>query len=327
MKKLKTAFLLIMSIIIMMSSYSNSLAYTRSDLNSKISTTSAVILKTVSKPEVSSLGGEWVILGLSRGEIKVPEKYYENYYKNVESAVKSKKGVLHDKKYTEYSRLILALTAIGKDPSDVSGYNLLEKLADFEKVTLQGINGPVFALLALDSGAYEMPFNKSAKTNATRELYLDYILKKQLSDGGFALSGNTADPDITAMALQALAKYQERKDVKMATQKALSCLSKIQKSDGGFESWGSVNLESSTQVLTALCELGISDKDRRFIKNGKTVADNVLSYYTKNGFLHVRNGKGNTLMATEQAFYSLVGLQRVLDSKTSLYRMNEKGTK
>ncbi|NCB71040.1 MAG: hypothetical protein EOM45_04525 [Clostridia bacterium] len=327
MKKLKNVFLLMLTMIIVMSPYSNSLAYTRSDLDSKINATSSVILKTVSKPEVSSLGGEWVILGLSRGGIKVPEKYYENYYKKVEETVKSKKGILHDKKYTEYSRVILALTAIGKDPSNVSGYNLLEKLADFEKVTLQGINGPVFALLALDSGLYEIPLNRSAKTPATRELYIDYILKRQLSDGGFALSAKTADTDITAMVLQALAKYQERKDVRLATQKALSCLSKIQKSDGGFESWGSANLESSAQVLTALCELGISDKDRRFVKNGKTVTDNVLSYHTKNGFLHIKGGNGNTLMATEQAFYSLVGLQRTLDSKTSLYRMDEKVTK
>lgn len=324
MKKLVRAISLIVAVIMMSALPAGSLAYAKKDIDLKIYDTSGVLLKSVTSPQVSSIGGEWTVIGLAASGLKVPENYFDNYYKNVEKTIKAQKGILHERKYTEYSRVILALTAIGKDPSDVAGYNLLEKLADFEKVTWQGINGSVFALLALDSGRYEIPVNKSAKTLATRELYIEYILKRQLSDGGFALSGKTADPDITAMVLQALAKYQERKDVQLATQKALSCLSKIQKSDGGFESWGSANLESSAQVLTALCELGISDTDKRFVKNGKTVVDNVLSYHTKDGFLHIKDGKGNTLMATEQAFYSLVGLQRILDSKTSLYRMDKK---
>ena len=44
---------------------------------------------------------------------------------------------------------MLALTAIGKDPASVAGFNLLKPLADFEQVTKQGINGTIFALLAL----------------------------------------------------------------------------------------------------------------------------------------------------------------------------------
>lgn len=68
---------------------------------------------------------------------------------------------------------MLALTAIGKDPASVAGFNLLKPLADFEQVTKQGINGTIFALLALDSGNYEIPENPDAAVQATRQMYVD----------------------------------------------------------------------------------------------------------------------------------------------------------
>ena len=131
--------------------------------------------------------------------------------------------MLHERKYTEYSRVILALTAIGRDPSNVAGYNLLTPLGDFEKTIWQGLNGPIWALIALNSGSYDIPKNPSAKTQATRQLYINEILNNQLADGGWnhTDTGNS-DPDMTAMALQALAKYQDQKSVQSATDKALT---------------------------------------------------------------------------------------------------------
>lgn len=93
----------------------------------------------------------------------VPQSYWDNYYSNLENYVKAHNGVLHSRKYTEYSRVVLALTAIGKEPSNVAGYNLLTPLGDYDKTIQQGINGPIWALLALDSGNYAMPVNAEAK--------------------------------------------------------------------------------------------------------------------------------------------------------------------
>lgn len=323
MKINKRLLSVLMVLIMAFTNITSVFAYTDKDVNSKIKSTSSYILSTVKEPASGSIGGEWAVLGLSRAGISVPKNYYENYYKKVEANVKKTNGELHNKKYTEYSRTIIALSAIGKDPSNVGGYNLLEKLGDFDKTVWQGINGPIFALIALDTKNYKIPQNKEAKTQATRELYIKEILKHQLKDGGFALTGEKADPDITAMALQALSKYQNKKEVKHATEKALNCLSKMQNKDGGYESWGSVNLESSAQVLTALCELGISPKDKRFVKNGNTVIDNMITFYTKEGFLHTRDGSGNSMMSTEQAFYALVSYQRLTEGKSSLYRMSD----
>ncbi len=247
--------------------------------------------------------------------------------------MKACKGVLHEKKYTEYSRVIVALTSIGADPSNVGGYNLLTPLGDFDKTIWQGINGPIWALIALDSGNYAIPNNPSAATQATRQMYIDEILSRQLADGGFSLFGGiegadaateTSDPDITGMALQALSKYQDQPKVKQVTEEALACLSKMQKSDGGFASWNTSNLESCVQVIVALAELGIPLSDNRFMKDGNTMIDNLLTFYMKGkGFLHTSDGSGSNQMATEQGFYGLVAAYRAQQGKNTLYRMGD----
>lgn len=101
---------------------------------------------------MGSIGGEWAVLGLARSGYAVPEEYYQNYYQTVEEYVKACGGVLHETKYTEYSRVIIVLTAIGKDPTNVAGYNLLTALGDYDKTIWQGTNGPIWALIALDRG-------------------------------------------------------------------------------------------------------------------------------------------------------------------------------
>ncbi len=302
-------------------------------INAAIEDTAAYIHQMVRSPQVDSVGGEWAVIGLARSGYHVPDSYYEGYYRTVEAYVKETDGVLHDKKYTEYSRVILGLTAAGYDPTDVAGYDLTMALGDFKKTIWQGINGPIFALIALDSGNYTIPNNPAATVQATRAKYVDEILRRQLSDGGFSLFGGSedataadyqADPDITAMALQALAKYRDRDDVKKVTEEALAALSRLQNSQGGYASWGTDNVESVAQVIVALTELGIPLDDPRFVKNGKTLLDNLLNFYVKGqGFRHTTSGGGSSQMATEQAFYALVAAQRAQEGKSSLYRMTD----
>jgi hypothetical protein len=300
-------------------------------LETAIKDTAAYMYKTVSNPQVGSIGGEWAVLGLARSGYDVPEEYYEKYYATIEKYVISLKGNLHDKKYTEYSRLIVALSSIGKDARDVGGYNLTTALGDYDKTIWQGLNGPIWALIALDSGNYPMPQNLEAKTQATREMYIQRILDCQLSDGGWSLFGGTSaassgdgvsDPDITGMALQALAKYHDKPEVKKAIDEALLCMSKKQNDKGGFSSWGTPNSESCVQMIVALCELGIPLDDERFVKNDNGILDNLMSFYLKGkGFLHTANGSGSNQMATEQGFYGLVAAERARLGKNSLYRM------
>lgn len=300
-------------------------AVSASDVNSAATDTAAYVQKTVTNPTVASIGGEWAVLGLARSTAEVPNSYYEKYYNNVVKYVQDKKGVLHSRKYTEYSRVALALTAIGKDPQNVGGYNLLTPLGDYENTIYQGINGPIFALLALDSKGYDMPQNPQAKTQASRDMYVKYILDKQLADGGWALSGTEADADITAMALQALANYRNQGAVQTAINKGLTCLSALQLADGSFSSWGSSNCESVCQSIVALGSLNISLDDSRFVKEGKGLLDALLSFYTKGGgFKHIDDAAGgNNLMATEQGLYALAAAGRANAGKNSLYNMSD----
>ena len=181
--------------------------------------TAGYLQAQIAEPGTGSVGGDWLIFGLARSGVKVPQKYFDAYYENVEAAVREKNGVLSDRKYTEYSRTVLALTAIGKNPADVAGYDLLKPLADFEQVTRQGINGTIFALLALDSGNYEIPENPDAAVQATRQMYVDELLTRELPDGGWTLTGGEPDVDITAMTLQALAKYRGQPEVEAAVER------------------------------------------------------------------------------------------------------------
>lgn len=281
-----------------------------------------LIINRITNPSYGEVGGEWAIFGLTRSGYNVPEGYFENYYKNIEEYLKNCGGVLHKRKYTEYSRLIIALTAMGKNPENVAGYNLLAPLADYESVIYQGISGPIWALIALDCGNYELPHNSSA----SREMYIDKILQSQKNDGGFALSGGAdeaSDPDVTFMALTALSKYRYRSDVKAAIEKSLNWLSAIQTSDG-FSSYGAIDSESAAQAVVAFCELGISIDDERFVKDGKTVLDNLLTFYDGNGgFSHIKGGAANQ-MATEQCLYALAALRRTLNGKSSLFSMKPK---
>ena len=326
-----------------LSSSLESYAYSRQKLNKSMQETAALMYKTIPKPVVASIGGEWTVLSLARSGIKVPKKYYEDYYKRVEKTVKDSKGILHRMKFTEYSRVILALTAINKDVTDVGGYNLLSYLSDFDNVKKQGINGPIFALIAFDAGNYDIPIDKKASVQTTRQGIIDFILDKEIHKGtskagGWALSGTDPDPDITFMAIQSLANYMDQKEVKKAVDRALKIMSKKQLSTGGYNSWGTENCESTAQAIVALTALGIDiDTDSRFIKTDKkgnknTLMDGMMQFYCKGGgFAHVNegydggggSGTGLNAMATDQGMYALDAYYRYINGKNKLYNMTD----
>lgn len=279
------------------------------------------ISEKTKNPTVSSVGGEWAVIGLARSGMSEDNAIFENYKRNLKETLLQNGGVLHRRKYTEYARATLALSAIGEDPTSFCGYNLTLPLSDYDKVMLQGINGPVWALIALDSNSYIIP----ETATATRDKYVDAILARALADGGWSLDGKSpAEADITAMALTALAPYRCRDDVFSETEKALLKLSSMQSKNGAFSSDGKETCESTAQVLVALCTLGISADDARFVKNGKTVADALLSFRLGNGsFCHTPDKKEPSQMSGEQAFYALAAYERSIGGKAALFDMKD----
>ncbi len=288
-----------------------------------IEKTARYLQAQIPEPTCAAVGGDWLVFGLARSGLKAPQKYFDTYYKNVEDYIVSVDGVLSRKKNTEYSRVILALTAIGKNPADAAGFNLLLPLGDFDETVRQGVNGVIFALLALDSGGYEIPEAPEAETQATRELYVGELLRREIPDGGWALTGGTPDADMTAMALQALAKYRDRQDVEDAVQRGLAALAALQEPNGAYLSWDEENSESVCQVIVALTELGISLDDERFVKNGQTLPQVLERFACEDGsYRHSLNGNSDE-MATEQAFYALAAIHRAETGKTTLYDMTD----
>ncbi|MFD0588829.1 S-layer homology domain-containing protein [Paenibacillus sp. GCM10027627] len=299
---------------------------------------SEFLLQAVKTPAVSSIGGDWTVLALARGGYEVPEAYYAGYYAEVERTLKEKDGKLHNVKFTEYSRVILALSALGKDITNVAGYDLRKPLADFNAVVKQGINGPIFALIALDSNEYDIPDVPNVQERTTRDRLVDYILGREIEGGGWALDAKSTEPDVdlTAMAVQGLTPYySSNARVKAAVDRAVAWLSKAQLADGGYSSWNSANAESSAQVVVALSGLGIdSASDKRFVKNGRSVLAALLDFAAPGGgFYHIKPGSGAgnggakpgevDLMATDQALYGLAAYIRYANGNNRLYDMRD----
>ena len=280
--------------------------------------TTGDFIQGLGTPTVNSTGGEWMVIGLARSGRTVPAGYYDNVVEYVKAKADANER-LHPAKVTDNARVILALTAIGKDVTNVGGHNLLKGLDNMAYVQTQSINGPIFTLIALDSHNYP------TMGDVTREKLIQVILDAQLTDGGWTLSGENADTDMTAMAIQALAPYYKTNEtVKAAVDKALEALSALQRNDGGFGSWGTVNSESCDQVIVALTALGIDPTtDSRFIKNGHTVLDALAGFYvTGGGFRHTAGGERNG-MATEQGYYALAAYYRFVNAQTRLYDMSD----
>lgn len=302
-----------------------------------ISSVRSYMLSVDQKPDYNST---WNVLGMTRSSQGAPSDYQKKYYDNTVNDLIKANWNLNTPRSSDYAKLILGMTVIGKDAQNICGHNLLSFLSDFSYVKKQGFNGPIWALIALNSSpTYHIPEDKDATIQTTEEALIEYILERELPSGGWTLSGNNPDTDITAMTLQALAPYYEiRLDVAMAVERALDWLSSVQMKSGGYgtlSNKGTVETsESASQVIVALSALGIDPaKDSRFIKNGKWPMSRLFEYYLPvGGFMHVEKGGSNngggaagTLdgLATEQGMYACVAYQRMLAGKKALYDMSD----
>ena len=320
---LKRIAVLLLTIILLSAAIPVAQAVTDNELDQKRESIAQHLL-TCPIPNVSSIGGEWLVIGLARSG-KLSQQTADGYYANVQNYVRTVDSAkLHRSKSTENARVILALTAIGKDPQSIEGFNLLQPLADFDFVKKQGVNGPIWTLLALDSFQYEIPIDLNVKHQTTREGLINHILDNQCADGGWELNGETADPDITGMAIQALAPYTKQNDnVKTAVQKALDLMSSIQSDNGDFSTMGEVTPESCAQMICALSAMQIDcNTDSRFIKKENSVFDSLMRFSVENGFSHVKGMEYNQ-MSTEQGYYALVAYSRMKNNEASLFDMTD----
>lgn len=266
-------------------------------------------------------GAEWNILGLARAEAVVPQGYYETYLQSVVDEVQKKQGILEP---GTTARVVLALSALKQDVTNVGGYNLLENFNDLENVTKNGVYGPIYVLLALDSNNYQLPVNRTRSIQTTREGLVQYILNQEITYGGWGWQG-VADVDTTAMAIQALTPYyHSNAEVKAAVDRGLTVLSGLQCGDGSYSSYGICNAESTAQVIVALTGMGINPaQDARFVKNGYTTIDGLMKFAVNGGGFSHELGNSVNNLATAQGYYALVAYQRLINGQPSLYQMSD----
>lgn len=296
--------------------------------------TKKYIQNNVPAPVVASDRGEWAVLGLARAKVPLSEAYIAAYYEKVVAYVKANigsDGILRkpdDKNtpvITDNERIALALTAIGKDPANVGGKNLLAALQDRNIMQVTDtsdtdINGLVFGLLALNSGNY------------TQDSYwlVQAILTQQNEDGSWSSSADTkpvGDVDMTAMALQALAPYYNEggdTTVNAAVDKALQWLS------AKYKNTGYTSAESCAQVVVALSALQLNaNSDSSFVKTvdgaPTSVLGDLLRYYLGEGqgFKHAASGMTADQKATEQALYAMAAYERYCRRTNALYDMTD----
>ena len=185
---------------------------------------------------------------------------------------------------------IRTVAAMGLDVTDFAGHDLMDALRKPELV--EADEDRLDMLMDLDAAG---DAGKTDEFNALREQLLTEALARQQSSGEFRYTskwpaelkrkGVAAEPDrfdyilLTAKSVQALAPYQDRKDVSAAIDKALDYLSEQQLPSGGFLKYGAEDVEEDAAVLEMLAALDISPDDGRFVKNGHTVLDGMMGWY------------------------------------------------
>lgn len=258
------------------------------------------LLKMVPAPQPGSIGGEWAVLALARGEAEVPSGCFEGYLDRLEESLKACNGVLHPVKRTEYARTALALAALGEDPAAFRGFDLLSPLLDVQAVKLQGNNGPIWALIALDSGDY-------SGVDEARKALLAEVLAAQASDGGYPIaSGSASNVDMTAMALTALSSHLSDAAAKTSVNRALEYLSSAEITS--CESWA--------QLLLAYSSLGMQAEAAQALES-------MATYAIDGGYRHDFDQQSADAMASEQAAYAIVAYERMLDGRNKLFDMKD----
>lgn len=253
------------------------------------------LIKNTDTLGIGSIGGDWTAVVLAKAG--KGDALLEDYRANVREYVQNKGGVLHSTRYTEYSRTVYALTLLGEDARNISGYNLVKYLFDYDAVSKQGVNGVAWALLALDTAGVD-----DAEIGDLRKRYIDNILAAQNEDGSIG-SFVGSEVDITAMCLRALGAYISRSDVAAACDRAVDYLASRQGESGGFPSPYGEASEPIAQVLLALDAMGCEHNDERF---AYSLSDALLDYQNRDGgFAHTLGEKSDRL-ATEQAAWALI---------------------
>lgn len=253
---------------------------------------------------------EWMDLGFYENR---PENYNTSDHTFDIAAKLAKLDTTTNVAMTEFDRTIMMLTARGFDCTKLSQYNNGKPYTDSKGNEIDNlvaalynysgeytINGPIFALLALDMGIYTIPDN----ARWTRENLINVILDY----GNYDEFGI----DMVGAIMYSLAPYQNDAaygaQIKEKLNLCLEIILRKMNSDFSFGAWGATNSESAAWVMMGLCSMGIDwNADPRF-SDGQ--GHSALQHWMDNfanvsgGYFHHTTSVTNDAMATYQGCYA-----------------------
>ncbi len=307
------------------------------DVSSVLDATTDYLLDAVTAPTYGSVGGEWTVFGLARRGVDVPAGYYENYYAQIEQVAAEQdadKSRGWGTKVTDTQRLAIAVGAIGLDPTDVNGVDLLDYtfnksanmpfLSQGDLGARQGLNELIFGLISID--LFDTPDRVDAE-NSRNSILSSIIYDYHNDDGGFALdkTSDNSSFDITAMAVQSLAKYYNIATALDAT--SLDAVTSLDEIGVFVDAADIINVvdESLAFLEQNLSSTGCEDLAQYIVAlsalnlDATPVVELLLEFQLEDSsFEHIK-GEGSNLMATEQAYYALVAYERFLLDQSALY--------
>lgn len=274
----------------------------KDNLDTQAKETALYITEKVESPNISSVGGEWAVKGVAESGAEIDEDYFEVYFDNVRAQVKATSGQIHENYYSDYARVVIGLSSIGKDSRNVEGYDLTAGLDKYEEITRQGANAVAYTLVAANTADIELIHEND---------YVNFLL----SEINLLISEAKAeDVDYISMAILGLSFYQDRTEINKTVQKAVETLSLIQQENGTMG-----NCESTAEAIIALSQLGVDVfTDNRFVKEDNNLGNSLMEYYVGNGGFSHSAGDKEDLMATEKALLAIDSMRK-LENGERLY--------
>lgn len=296
-------------------------------------------------PGIEDVNGLYVVFSLARAGFKA-DSFYDDVYEKINAQLCSLKmtGKVYDEnsdKYiTEksiisdgyasqtYAKIALCIEALGKDPADVGGFNIIDKLVDRSVYNSSSIySRESMILFALDAADAYIP---EGDKYLTREELVNTITDDV--DNQIETSISWGSIDSAAMAIQPLAPYV-KKDVAnvskaavtAACDKALRFIESMQGTDGTYgDSYSSSNVWTLAQVMTTAglfgCDILSESDGSDFVKNGTTLFD------VANSFVDIESKKvdeGLMSFQPEQLLRGLNSCIRSLENSSSLYNTSD----
>jgi hypothetical protein len=213
--------------------------------------------------------------------------------------------------------LTLAVVAANDNPYNLGGVNLVERLQSYyDPATGQyGLTGDVpaqaLAMMALSAAVTET----QAVTQTVPVTATELLKSWQDTSGGwgyiYPCSGLCSpDVDNTALVIQALVAAGEPVDSTVIVS-ATNFMKTEQGDDGGFQSWGTSNANSTAWGTQAVIAAGQDPTDAEWTKNGNTPVSFLLSLQASDGHFEYSDPppgwSADLVLTTIQAVPALAG--------------------